>query len=247
MCLSHSHSHTHTHSHSHSHNSAAESDIHEVAMEENLLKANDDLAESNRLLFRQHDITTYDFMGSIGSGKTTLIGKITKKLKTRYKIAILNGDATTVDDFDESAIGDTQLLQISTRGECHLDANMVNNALGSLDLHQVDLMFIENVGNLVCPADFPLGSKSRVVVVSVSEGPYTVRKHTQMFLGAEIAVINKMDIAGVMGVDVERLISDIKTVNPGTKVVTTSCRTGEGIDEFLELLLAPSLIDKLDA
>lgn len=232
MCKGHSHLHDHNHSHPHSHNH-----IHEVSMEENLLKANDDLAAENRSLLEQHGITAFDFMGAIGSGKTTLISKLTERLKGRYRVAILNGDATTVDDFDTTALNGAQLLQISTKGECHLDAHMVTHALEKIDLNAVEFMFIENVGNLVCPADFPLGSKSRVVVVSVSEGPYTVKKHVQMFMGAEIAVINKMDLAGVMGVDVDALITDIRTVNPDAQVVTTSCRTGEGIDEVLELLL----------
>jgi hydrogenase nickel incorporation protein HypB len=232
MCKGHSHSHDH-----HDHEAATI----DVAMEDNFMKANDDLADENRSILQQHGITAFDFMGAIGSGKTTLIGRITERLKDRYGIAILNGDATTVDDFDESALEGAQMLQICTHGACHLDANMVANALhNKIDLHKTDLMFIENVGNLVCPADFPLGSKKRVVVVSVSEGPYTVRKHTQMFIGAEIAVINKMEIADVMGIDVDALIDDIRTVNPNTKVVTTSCRTGKGLDKVLELLLEES-------
>jgi len=225
------------HSHSHDHGVATQ----EIAMEENFMQANDDLAKENRSILENHGITAFDFMGAIGSGKTTMIGKITERLKDRYGIAILNGDATTVDDFDDSALEGAQLLQISTKGACHLDADMVARALREeIDLHQTDLMFIENVGNLVCPADFPLGSKKRVVVVSVSEGPYTVRKHTEMFMGAEIAVINKMEIADVMGIDVDALINDIHTVNPNTKVVTTSCRSGEGVDDLIELLLERS-------
>lgn len=235
MCKGHDHSHTHDHSHDHS------TATKNVAMENNLMKANDDLADVNQWILEQHGIIAFDFMGAIGSGKTTLIGKITERLKDQYGIAVLNGDATTVDDFDESALKGAQMLQICTHGACHLDSNMVSNAIrNQIDLHKTDLMFIENVGNLVCPADFPLGSKKRVVVVSVSEGPYTVRKHTQMFMGAEIAVINKMEIADVMGIDVDALINDIRTVNPNTKVVTTSCRTGEGVDDVIELLLEES-------
>jgi hydrogenase nickel incorporation protein HypB len=230
------------HDHNHSHEietiGTAAVETHEVAMEENVMQANDDLAAENRTLLEQHGVTAFDFMGAIGSGKTTLIGKITERLKDRYGIAIMNGDATTVDDFDKAAVSDAQMLQISTNGECHLDANMVTDGIHRVDLHETNLMFIENVGNLVCPADFPLGSKSRVVVVSVSEGPYTVRKHTHMFRGADIAVINKMELAEVMDIDADELTDDIHTLNPDAHVVQTSCRTGEGIEDFINILLA---------
>jgi hydrogenase nickel incorporation protein HypB len=230
--------HNHNHSHAIETVSSGVMETHEISMEQNVMQANDDLAENNRSVLDQHGITAFDFMGAIGSGKTTMIGKIAERLKDRYGIAIMNGDATTVDDFDESAIGNTQMLQISTNGECHLDAHMVANAISKIDLHETDLMFIENVGNLVCPADFPLGSKSRVVVVSVSEGPYTVRKHTHMFRNADIAVINKMELAKVMDIDADALVNDIHTVNPEAHVLKTSCRTGEGLDECINILLA---------
>jgi hydrogenase nickel incorporation protein HypB len=230
--------------HDHHHSHAIETvgtdvvETHEVSVEHNVMQANDDLAEQNRSILERHGITAFDFMGAIGSGKTTLIGKITERLNDSYGIAIMNGDATTVDDFDVSALGGAQMLQISTNGECHLDANMVGDGINHIDLHQTDLLFVENVGNLVCPADFPLGSKSRVVVVSVSEGPYTVRKHTHMFRGADIAVINKMELADVMEIDVDGLVDDIHTLNPDAHVVETSCRTGEGLDNFINVLLA---------
>jgi hydrogenase nickel incorporation protein HypB len=230
------------HDHNHSHEiktiGTASVEMQEAAMEENVMQANDDLAAKNRTLLEGHGIASFDFMGAIGSGKTTLIGKITEQLKDRYGIVIMNGDATTVDDFDETAVGGAQMLQISTNGECHLDANMVTDGINRVDLHETDLMFIENVGNLVCPADFPLGSGNRVVVVSVSEGPYTVRKHTHMFRGADIAVINKIELAEVMNIDADELINDIHTLNPNAHVVQTSCRTGEGIGDFINVLLA---------
>ena len=129
-------------------------------------------------------------------------------------------------------------MQIATINGCHLDANLVGKGLRKLDISKAKFIFIENIGNLICPAEFPLGSKARVVVVSVTEGPWMVRKHPHMFLGAQIVVINKIDLADAMAVSVEALTNDVHTLKPDIKVVPTSCKTGEGIDRVAETLLA---------
>ena len=121
---------------------------------------------------------------------------------------------------------------------CHLDANLVGKGLRKIDIGKAKFIFIENIGNLICPAEFPLGSKARVVVVSVTEGPWMVRKHPHMFLGAQIVVINKIDLADAMGVSVEALTNDVHTSKPDIKVIPTSCKTGEGIDRVAETLMA---------
>ncbi|HET7237975.1 MAG TPA: hydrogenase nickel incorporation protein HypB, partial [Terrimicrobiaceae bacterium] len=120
----------------------------------------------------------------------------------------------------------------------HLDANLVGKACQRIDLDAVKLIFVENIGNLICPAEFPLGSKARVVVVSVTEGPYMVRKHPHMFLGSQIVVINKIDLAAAMDVSVEDLTRDVHTLKPDIKVIPTSCKTGAGLDEVAAALLA---------
>ena len=130
------------------------------------------------------------------------------------------------------------VVQIATINGCHLDANLVGKGLRKIDIGKAKFIFIENIGNLICPAEFPLGSKARVVVVSVTEGPWMVRKHPHMFLGAQIVVINKIDLADAMGVSVEALTNDVHTLKPDIKVVPTSCKTGEGIDRVAETLLA---------
>jgi hydrogenase nickel incorporation protein HypB len=129
-----------------------------------------------------------------------------------------------------------QAVQINTGRECHLDANLVRKALAKVDLNAIDLIFIENVGNLICPADFPLGSDKRVVVVSVTEGPYMVVKHPFIFADTDVAVVNKIDLAGPMEVDAKKLGSDVRAINAKTSVVFTNCRTGQGVSEVASAL-----------
>ena len=181
---------------------ASPDEIYDIELEHSLLEANAKLAVENRALLDRHGITAIDFMGAIGSGKTTLITKLVERLKGRLGVAVFNGDATTSDDADAIAKQNVPVVQIATINGCHLDANLVGKGLRKIELGNLKLIFIENIGNLICPAEFPLGSKARVVVVSVTEGPWMVRKHPHMFLGAEIVVINKIDLAQAMEVSV---------------------------------------------
>jgi hydrogenase nickel incorporation protein HypB len=212
-------------------------EIYDIELEKSLLEANAKLAKENMALMDKHGITAIDVMGAIGSGKTTLIGKLVAKLKDRLRVAVFNGDATTTNDADLIAKGGTQVVQIATVNGCHLDANLVGKALHKIDLENLDLVFIENIGNLICPAEFPLGSKSRLVVVSVTERPYMVKKHTHMFHGADVVVINKIDLAEAMEVNVDGLAKDVHTVKPSIKVIPTSCKLGIGLDEVVAALL----------
>jgi hydrogenase nickel incorporation protein HypB len=175
-------------------------------------------------------------MGAIGSGKTSLIEKLVQQLKGHHEIAVFKGDLTTTIDAELIARHGVKTVAINTDKECHLDANLVKKALLKLDLKKLDLLFIENVGNLICPAEFPLGSDKRVVVVSVTEGPYMVVKHPFIFMEADVVAINKVDLAKAMGVDVEQLEKDVKTINPKTAVVATNCRIGEGVGDVAKAL-----------
>ena len=217
---------------------ASPDEIYDIELEHSLLEANAKLAKENRALLDRNGTTAIDFMGAIGSGKTTLIAKLVEKLKDKIGVAVFNGDATTSNDADAIAKQNVPVVQIATINGCHLDANLVGKGLSKIDIGKVKLLFIENIGNLICPAEFPLGSKARVVVVSVTEGPWMVRKHPHMFLGAEIVVINKIDLVDAMGVSVEALTSDVHTLKPDIKMVATSCKTGEGIDRVAETLMA---------
>lgn len=213
-------------------------EIYDIELEHSLLEANKKLAKENRALLDRHGITAIDFMGAIGSGKTTLIAKVVEKLKNKFGVAVFNGDATTSNDADQIERLGVPVIQIATINGCHLDANLVGKGLAKVDLDKLKLIFIENIGNLICPAEFPLGSEARVVVVSVTEGPWMVRKHPHMFLGAQVVVINKIDMAEAMDVSVDSLTQDVHTLKPDIKVIPTSCKTGAGIDQVVETLLS---------
>ena len=215
---------------------ADEGEIFDIELDESVLKANAELAEKNRELLRKHGITAIDVMGSVGAGKTSLIEQIVQRLKMRYQIAVFKGDLTTTIDAENISRHGVNVLAINTGKECHLDANLVRKALMRLDLDVVNVLFIENVGNLICPADFPLGSEKRIVVISVTEGPYMVVKHPFIFMDANVVVINKIDLAEAMGVNVAKLQGDVKKINPRAATVATNCRTGEGVDQVIVAL-----------
>jgi hydrogenase nickel incorporation protein HypB len=217
---------------------AAPDEIYDIELEHSLLEANAKLAQENRALLDHHGITAIDVMGAIGSGKTTLITHLVERLKDQIGVAVFNGDATTSNDADLIASQSVPVVQIATVNGCHLDANLVGKALTKTRLDNLRLIFIENIGNLICPAEFPLGSKARVVVVSVTEGPYMVRKHPHMFLGAQLVVINKIDLAEAMGVSVSELTKDVHQLKPDITVIPTSCKTGAGLDQVKAALLA---------
>ncbi|MBL7118656.1 hydrogenase nickel incorporation protein HypB [Candidatus Bathyarchaeota archaeon] len=210
--------------------------ILDIELEENLLKKNKELAEENRRRLRKAGVRTIDIMGSIGSGKTSLIEELAKALKDRYRIAMIAGDVTTSIDAERVRRHGIKSVQVNTGKECHLDANLVRKALEKLDLSQIDLLLIENVGNLICPIEFDLGANTRVVVISVTEGEYMVLKHPMMFRGCELLVINKIDLAEAMGIKPDRLADQAIEINPAIKVVKTCLREGKGTNGVVEAL-----------
>jgi hydrogenase nickel incorporation protein HypB len=215
---------------------AEEGEVFDIELEADILKANEKLARENKELLRKRGVQAIDIMGAIGSGKTSLIEKLVQELKGKYRMAAFKGDLTTTIDAELIARHGVEVVPINTGKECHLDANLVRKALQRLDLDNLDLLFIENVGNLICPAEFPLGSEKRVVVISVTEGPYMVVKHPFIFMDADVVVINKVDLAQAMGVDVRKLEADVKRINPNARVAVTNCRSGEGVGEVVEAL-----------
>jgi hydrogenase nickel incorporation protein HypB len=215
---------------------AEEGEIFDIELDVNILEANRKLANENKELLQKNGVHAIDVMGAIGSGKTSLIEKLVQNLKGKYTMAAFKGDLTTTIDAELIARHGVEVIPINTGKECHLDANLVKKALKRINLEGIDLLFIENVGNLICPAEFPLGSDKRIVVVSITEGPYMVVKHPFIFMDADVVVINKLDLAQAMGVDVKKLENDAKTINPKAKVVATNCRSGEGIIEVINAL-----------
>jgi hydrogenase nickel incorporation protein HypB len=201
-----------------------------------ILEVNKQLAQKNMQLLREHSVKAIDVMGSIGAGKTSLIEKLVQALKNKYRIALFKGDLTTTIDAERIGRHGVKVVTINTGLECHLDANVVARAVERISLQDIDLLFIENVGNLICPAEFPLGTEKRVVVVSVTEGPYMVIKHPFTFMTADVTVINKKDLAEVMKVDTEQLRKQVKEIKPDMKVAVTNALTGEGIEELIKAL-----------
>jgi hydrogenase nickel incorporation protein HypB len=201
-----------------------------------LLKANKKHADKNRKLLNNHGVVAFDFMGAIGSGKTLLIEKLAEILKDKYKIGCIAGDVIAKYDAERMKKHNVQVIPLNTGKECHLDAHLVSHAISDLDLNNIDILFIENVGNLICPTDFDLGTHKRIVVVSVTEGDDTVEKHPMIFKTADLTIINKIDIADAVDADPLKMKKDAEQINPDMEVVLTSIKKGEGIDKVVEFI-----------
>ncbi|HEX9935414.1 MAG TPA: hydrogenase nickel incorporation protein HypB, partial [bacterium] len=173
------------------------------------------------------------------SGKTTLVQQMVIHLSGKAKTAAIAGDLTTTIDADRIQQAGAEVVQINTGKECHLDANLVHRALSELNLKALDVVFVENVGNLICPGEFPIGAHDRIVVVSTTEGPYMIRKHPYIVMETSVVVVNKIDLAEIMGVDLGQLRKDAQDVKPGIGVVFTNARTGQGVPDLLQLLRIP--------
>jgi hydrogenase nickel incorporation protein HypB len=211
----------------------------DISLDENLLDKNLSLARRNRALLDRHRVHAVDILGSVGSGKTTLIQQMVKAAGGKFRTAAIAGDLTTTIDADRIRQENAEVIQINTGKECHLDANLVHRALLELDLAHLDLLFIENVGNLICPGEFPVGAHERIVVVSTTEGPYMILKHPYIILEASTVVINKIDLAAAMEVDVEKLRQDALNLKHDIRVVLTNARTGQGIPELMRSFPPP--------
>lgn len=205
----------------------------EIKMEQDFLKDQKRLAAENRQLLDSRSLKMIDIMGSVGTGKTSLIEQLLMCCKGRYRIAVLNSDLATSIDRERIIKLGAPAVQINTGKECHIDATLVRKGLEEIDLETSDLIIVENVGNLICPVDFPLGSHLRILVISVTEGPYIALKHPYVFAEMEHVVINKTDLAPLLEVDLSQLTEDIKSINAAAKIYKVSCRTGEGMNELV--------------
>ena len=207
-----------------------------IELNEDLLANNDRLAEQNGKVLKDLKIKSIDFVGAIGAGKTALIEAIVKRISGEYRILVINGDVTTRIDADRINQHGVNPIQINTGRECSLNSYHISQVIKNQDLSQTDILFIENVGNLICPSDFILGTDKRVVIVSITEGPWVIRKHPMLFKSSDIAVINKIDLIDVMDVNVEEMIRDAEKINPNLKIFTTSALTGENIQILINEL-----------
>ncbi len=211
-----------------------------VDIERDLLEANRRLAMENHGVLKRKEVRSFDLMGSVGSGKTLLIQRLSERALSRgLKVGAITGDVTGDDDMRRLSVLGIPIVNLNTGKECHLDAHLVEHALEDLPLDEVDVLFIENVGNLVCPADFPLGTDKRVVVISVTEGDDMVRKHPMIFRESDIIVINKSDLASLMEVDTATLVADARRVRPDADIVVTDAKHGVGIDKLALVMGLP--------
>jgi hydrogenase nickel incorporation protein HypB len=205
-------------------------------MGHDVYKANDKIAEKNRKKLDKHQVFSVNIMGAIGSGKTTLIEEAIRQLKDKYKIAVIAGDVIAEMDSSRFRKLEVPTIPVNTGKECHLDAKLVEKALGEIDLDNTELLLIENVGNLICPVDFKLGEHLRVVVVSVTEGDDIILKHPMIFKTTELAIINKVDIADAVNVDAEKMREDILSLNPNVPVILTSKHNWESLETWIDFI-----------
>jgi hydrogenase nickel incorporation protein HypB len=212
-----------------------------VRVVENALDANDTIARANRADFDRADVAVVNLMSSPGAGKTTLLERSLAGLQG-VRVGVLEGDVQGSFDADRLARVHVPVVQLNTDngfgGECHLDANMVRSAIPALPLDEIDLLVIENVGNLVCPAEFRVGEDVRAMVASVTEGEDKPLKYPLMFRACELVVVNKIDLLPHLDFDLERFLANLDAVNPGVERMLVSARTGEGVDAFREWLVA---------
>ncbi len=211
-------------------------EIFDIELEKDLLAKNRGLAKENRKRFDRSKILAVDVMGSIGSGKTSLIKAVLKRLGMGKRVAVIAGDLTTTIDAERIEAEGARVIQVNTGKECHLDAHLIHRAVDRMKLEGVDVLFIENVGNLICPGEFPLGAHKRLVVTSVTEGPYTVVKHPYIFREADVIVLNKMDMAKPMRVSLSKLERDARQINPQASLIKTNALSGGGIPKVIEAL-----------
>ena len=247
----HSHEHNHEHEHNHSHDHAHNHDHHYgkgpahahapgmsqsrmVQIEQDILGKNNEYANNNRRLFNSQGILTLNLVSSPGSGKTTLLTRSLNDLKDEKSLYVIEGDQETSNDADRIRETGVPAIQINTGKGCHLDAHQVGHAVEHLSLKPQSVLFIENVGNLVCPAAFDLGEAHKVAILSITEGEDKPIKYPDMFHAADLLLLNKIDLLPYLEFDLEKCIEYAKRVNPGIQVLQVSATTGEGMQDWYQ-------------
>ncbi len=201
-----------------------------------ILEANDRIAEENRKRFKDAGVYVMNLMGAPGAGKTTLLERTIQALKPHMKIGVIEGDIVGSDDAERIGALNVPVVQINTGGACHLDANMISEVLTELPLRELDMLIIENVGNLVCPAEFKVGEDIKMMVLSVAEGHDKPLKYPLMFQESSALVLNKIDLLPYMNTDISKVRRDSLALNPNLKIFEISCATGTGIDQWAQWL-----------
>ncbi len=210
----------------------------QVKIVENILKANDQIAFQNRLQLDAHDVWAVNLMASPGAGKTSLLMRTAEALRGRLRVGAISGDTASQVDAERIATVGIPTIQINTGGGCHLDANMLQAALAQLPLDEIDLLLIENVGNLVCPANVKLGEHLDVVITSIPEGDDKPYKYPNIFVRVDAVVINKIDLLSYLDFDMEGFKKVVRGMNPNAQIFEVSCKTGAGLDVWVDWLMS---------
>ena len=208
-----------------------------ITIAQNILAANDTIAQEVQQSLATHGIRTINVMSSPGAGKTTLLERTIARLRGEMAIGVIEGDIETSADAERIETAGAETVQINTRGACHLEAHMIRAALKELDVTHINLLFIENIGNLVCPSEWDLGEDLRAVVVSTTEGDDKPAKYPQMFAVSQVMIVNKLDLLPYVDYDVEKVKRQALAINPQLRIFQVSCRTGEGLDAWCEWLV----------
>ncbi len=212
-----------------------------ILVVEKILSANDRIAAENHLIFDAAGIKAFNLMASPGAGKTSLIEQTVKRLLSEMPLAVIDGDIATNFDAHRAEAAGALAVQINTGGECHLDAVMVNSALKQMSLEGIRLVIIENVGNLVCPASFQLGTHKSVLIASIPEGDDKPYKYPGMYRGVDALVINKIDLLPYVPFNMEFFQKGVEILNPGLVTFSLSCKTGEGIESWIQWIKSQTL------
>lgn len=208
-----------------------------VTIAQNILAVNEQVALEIRQSLGVHGIRALNVMSSPGAGKTTLLERTIARLRGQLAIGVIEGDVETSADAERIEAAGAETVQINTRGACHLEAHMIRDALAHIELADMDLLVIENVGNLVCPAAWDLGEDVRVVVVSTTEGDDKPAKYPQMFAISQVMVVNKLDLLPYVDYDLQKVRRQALAINPNLRIFEVSCRTGEGLDAWCDWLV----------
>jgi hydrogenase nickel incorporation protein HypB len=219
----------------------------EIRILKNILASNKQFADEIRALLKTKKIFMIDMMGSPGSGKTKVTDRLIASLKDKYRIAVIEADVSTTKDAEKLAVHNVPIIQIKTDlfgRECHVESSWVKKCLLDFELNKLDFVIIENIGNLVCPAEYELGDDMRIVVLSIAEGEDKPLKYPLMFSSSQVALLNKIDLLPHLSYDLNEVKSNIKSVNPGMQIFEASAVTGQGFDEFINYI-AQMIEDKI--
>jgi len=207
-----------------------------ISVVKNILEANDRIAQQNRTLFDEHNLTVMNLMSSPGAGKTSLLERTIQALKEDISLGVIEGDIQSSQDAERIARMDIPVVQINTGGACHLDGNMIRDTFSELRLADLDLLVVENVGNLVCPAEFKVGEDFKAMILSVTEGDDKPAKYPLMFHESSVLLINKIDLLPYVDCTVEKIREEALKINPHMTIFEISCKTGEGLDAWHDWL-----------